>query len=63
MKLVVNMIMGSMMASFSEGLVLGKKVGLDPATIVEVLKTTVVIANADSQNPDISHSLKCKAFW
>jgi 3-hydroxyisobutyrate dehydrogenase-like beta-hydroxyacid dehydrogenase len=50
-----------MMASFSEGLVLGKKVGLDPATIVEVLKTTVVIA--DSQNPDISHSLKCKAFW
>jgi 3-hydroxyisobutyrate dehydrogenase-like beta-hydroxyacid dehydrogenase len=52
-----------MMASFSEGLVLGKKVGLDPATIVEVLKTTVVIANADSQNPDISHSLKWKAFW
>ncbi|KAH9554676.1 hypothetical protein CY35_08G075900 [Sphagnum magellanicum] len=37
MKLVVNMIMGSMMASFSEGLVLGKKVGLDPATIVEVV--------------------------
>jgi 3-hydroxyisobutyrate dehydrogenase-like beta-hydroxyacid dehydrogenase len=41
-----------MMASFSEGLVLGKKVGLDPATIVEVLKTTVVIANADSQSSE-----------
>jgi 3-hydroxyisobutyrate dehydrogenase-like beta-hydroxyacid dehydrogenase len=52
-----------MMASFSEGLVLGKKVGLDPATIVEVLQTTVVIANADPQNPDIFHCLKCKAFW
>jgi hypothetical protein len=29
----------SMMASFSEGLTLGKKVGLDPATIVQVLTT------------------------
>jgi 3-hydroxyisobutyrate dehydrogenase-like beta-hydroxyacid dehydrogenase len=28
-----------MMASFSEGLTLGKKVGLDPATIVQVLTT------------------------
>jgi 3-hydroxyisobutyrate dehydrogenase-like beta-hydroxyacid dehydrogenase len=28
-----------MMASFSEGLALGKKVGLDPATIVQVLTT------------------------
>lgn len=37
MKLVVNMIMGSMMASFSEGLVLGEKVGLDPNVVVEVI--------------------------
>ncbi|KAH8954467.1 hypothetical protein BDL97_08G079500 [Sphagnum fallax] len=44
MKLVVNMIMGRMMASFSEGLVLGKKVGLDPATIVEVLGQGAIAA-------------------
>ncbi|KAF6151971.1 hypothetical protein GIB67_010545 [Kingdonia uniflora] len=34
MKLVVNMIMGSMMASFSEGLLLSEKVGLDPKILV-----------------------------
>jgi len=44
MKLVVNMIMGSMMASFSEGLVLGKKVGLDPATIVQVVGQGAIAA-------------------
>lgn len=37
MKLVVNMVMGSMMASFSEGLLLGAKAGLDPKTIIEVV--------------------------
>ncbi|XP_024528991.1 glyoxylate/succinic semialdehyde reductase 1 [Selaginella moellendorffii] len=37
MKIVVNMIMGSMMASFAEGLILGDKAGLDPQTILEVL--------------------------
>jgi len=37
MKLVVNMVMGSMMASFSEGLLLGEKAGLDPKTIIEVV--------------------------
>lgn len=37
MKLVVNMIMGSMMASFSEGLLLSEKVGLDPNVLVEVI--------------------------
>ncbi|XP_057826987.1 glyoxylate/succinic semialdehyde reductase 2, chloroplastic isoform X1 [Cryptomeria japonica] len=37
MKLIVNMIMGSMMASFSEGLVLGQKVGLDPNILLEVV--------------------------
>ncbi|GAB4842556.1 hypothetical protein Ancab_012532 [Ancistrocladus abbreviatus] len=35
MKLVVNMIMGSMMAPFSEGLLLSKKVRLDPSVLVE----------------------------
>ncbi|XP_051118971.1 glyoxylate/succinic semialdehyde reductase 2, chloroplastic isoform X2 [Andrographis paniculata] len=37
MKLVVNMIMGSMMASFSEGLILSEKVGLDPSILVQVI--------------------------
>ncbi|KAG0599306.1 hypothetical protein M758_12G141700 [Ceratodon purpureus] len=37
MKLVVNMVMGSMMASFSEGLLLGAKAGLDPKTVIEVI--------------------------
>ncbi|GBG74479.1 hypothetical protein CBR_g18889 [Chara braunii] len=37
MKLVVNMVMGSMMASFSEGLALGDKIGLDANTLLEVI--------------------------
>ncbi len=37
MKLVVNMIMGAMMAAFCEGLVLGERGDLDPETILEVL--------------------------
>ncbi|KAD0221977.1 hypothetical protein R6Q59_026825 [Mikania micrantha] len=37
MKLVVNMIMGSMMNAFSEGLVLADKSGLSPTTLLEVL--------------------------
>ncbi|XP_058073977.1 glyoxylate/succinic semialdehyde reductase 2, chloroplastic [Magnolia sinica] len=37
MKLVVNMIMGSMMASFSEGILLSEKVGLDPNVLIEVV--------------------------
>jgi len=37
MKLVVNMIMGSMMAAFSEGMALGRKGGLDGRQILEVL--------------------------
>lgn len=44
MKLVVNMIMGSMMASFSEGLFLGEKVGLDPSVIVEVVSQGAISA-------------------
>ncbi|CAK9137488.1 unnamed protein product [Ilex paraguariensis] len=37
MKLVVNMIMGSMMNAFSEGLILADKSGLDPHTLLDVL--------------------------
>ncbi len=37
MKLVVNMVMGGMMAIFCEGLALGEKAGLDPAAILDVL--------------------------
>ncbi|XP_021293983.1 glyoxylate/succinic semialdehyde reductase 2, chloroplastic [Herrania umbratica] len=44
MKLVVNMIMGSMMASFSEGLLLSKKVGLDPNVLVEVVAQGAISA-------------------
>ncbi|XP_078432044.1 glyoxylate reductase 2 [Wolffia australiana] len=44
MKLVVNMIMGSMMATFSEGLLLGKKVGLDPNAIIEVVSQGAISA-------------------
>ncbi|HEY6008964.1 MAG TPA: NAD(P)-dependent oxidoreductase [Geobacteraceae bacterium] len=37
MKLVVNMVMGGMMASFCEGLALGEKAGLDAAALLDVL--------------------------
>jgi 3-hydroxyisobutyrate dehydrogenase-like beta-hydroxyacid dehydrogenase len=37
LKLVVNMVMGGMMAVFSEGLALGEKAGLVPADILDVL--------------------------
>jgi 2-hydroxy-3-oxopropionate reductase len=37
MKLVVNMVMGGMMAIFCEGLALGEKSGIFPADILEVL--------------------------
>ncbi|KAL7264116.1 hypothetical protein ACSBR1_002129 [Camellia fascicularis] len=37
MKLVVNMIMGSMMNGFSEGLILADKSGLNPQTLLDVL--------------------------
>jgi len=38
MKLVVNMIMGSMMAAFSEGLAVADKAGLSQQTLLEVLE-------------------------
>lgn len=44
MKLVVNMIMGSMMASFSEGLLLSEKVGLDPKVLIEVISQGAISA-------------------
>ncbi|XP_022998569.1 glyoxylate/succinic semialdehyde reductase 2, chloroplastic-like [Cucurbita maxima] len=44
MKLVVNMIMGSMMAAFSEGLLLSEKVGLDPNVVVEVVSQGAINA-------------------
>ncbi|XP_019259347.1 PREDICTED: glyoxylate/succinic semialdehyde reductase 2, chloroplastic-like [Nicotiana attenuata] len=44
MKLVVNMVMGSMMASFSEGSVLSEKVGLDPSVLVEVISQGAISA-------------------
>lgn len=37
MKLVVNMVMGSMMSAFSEGIALAQKSGLDAGTLLEVL--------------------------
>ncbi|XP_074268201.1 glyoxylate/succinic semialdehyde reductase 2, chloroplastic [Silene latifolia] len=44
MKLVVNMIMGSMMASFAEGLLLSEKAGLDPKVLVEVVSQGAISA-------------------
>ncbi|XP_058209097.1 glyoxylate/succinic semialdehyde reductase 2, chloroplastic-like [Rhododendron vialii] len=44
MKLVVSMIMGSMMASFSEGLLLSEKIGLDPSVLVEVVSQGAISA-------------------
>ena len=37
MKLVVNMVMGSMVTAFSEGLSLAEKAGLDQSQLLEVL--------------------------
>ena len=37
MKLIVNSVMGSMMASFAEGLSLTDKAGLDPDTLLQVI--------------------------
>lgn len=37
MKLVINMIMGTMMTAFGEGLALGNKTGLDVADVLDVL--------------------------
>lgn len=41
MKLVINMVMGTMMASFAEGLLLAKKAGLRQEDFIEVRGTGV----------------------
>ncbi|KAH7856513.1 hypothetical protein Vadar_002319 [Vaccinium darrowii] len=63
MKLVVNMIMGSMMASFSEGLLLSEKVGLDPKVLVEVVSQGAISAPMFSmKGPSMVQSLYPTAF-
>ncbi|WP_028579049.1 NAD(P)-dependent oxidoreductase [Desulfogranum japonicum] len=37
MKLIINMVMGTMMTAFAEGLSLGQKVGLQPNDIIDVI--------------------------
>ncbi|XP_057728854.1 glyoxylate/succinic semialdehyde reductase 2, chloroplastic [Arachis stenosperma] len=63
MKLVVNMIMGSMMASFSEGLLLSEKVGLDPKVLVEVVSQGAISAPMYStKGPSMIQSVYPTAF-
>lgn len=63
MKLVVNMIMGSMMASFSEGLLLSEKVGLDPDVLVQVVSQGAISAPMYStKGPSMIESLYPTAF-
>ncbi|GMH03765.1 hypothetical protein Nepgr_005604 [Nepenthes gracilis] len=63
MKLVVNMIMGSMMASFSEGMLLSEKVGLDPSVLIEVISGGAIGAPMFStKGPSMVKSLYPTAF-
>ncbi|CAN6701163.1 unnamed protein product [Malus baccata var. baccata] len=63
MKLVVNMIMGSMMASFSEGLLLTEKIGLDPKVLVEVVSQGAISAPMYSmKGPSMIQSVYPTAF-
>uniref|UniRef100_A0A7N0TY41 Glyoxylate/succinic semialdehyde reductase 2, chloroplastic n=1 Tax=Kalanchoe fedtschenkoi TaxID=63787 RepID=A0A7N0TY41_KALFE len=63
MKLVVNMIMGSMMASFSEGLLLCEKAGLDPSDLVKVVSQGAISAPMFSmKGPAMIQSLYPTAF-
>ncbi|OVA08425.1 6-phosphogluconate dehydrogenase [Macleaya cordata] len=63
MKLVVNMIMGSMMASFSEGLLLSEKVGLDPSVLVEVVSQGAISAPMFSmKGPSMVQAIYPTAF-
>ncbi|KAL8537755.1 hypothetical protein ACS0TY_012772 [Phlomoides rotata] len=63
MKLVVNMIMGSMMASFSEGLILSEKVGLDPSVLVQVISQGAINAPMYSmKGPSMLQSVYPTAF-
>ncbi|KAE9447363.1 hypothetical protein C3L33_20714, partial [Rhododendron williamsianum] len=60
MKLVVNVIMGSMMASFSEGLLVSEKVGLDPSVLVEDLRLALGLAKFVSQPTQNEATAKTK---
>ncbi|CAL5375932.1 unnamed protein product [Camellia sinensis] len=63
MKLVVNMIMGSMMASFSEGMLLSEKVGLDPSVLVEVVSQGAISSPMFSmKGPSMVQSMYPTAF-
>ncbi|KAJ4916051.1 hypothetical protein Rs2_01601 [Raphanus sativus] len=63
MKLVVNMIMGSMMASFAEGILLSQKVGLDPNVLVEVVSQGAINAPMYSlKGPSMIKSVYPTAF-
>ncbi|KAJ6389545.1 hypothetical protein OIU77_027800 [Salix suchowensis] len=63
MKLIVNMIMGSMMATFSEGLLLSEKVGLDPNVLVEVVSKGAISAPMYAlKGPSMVKSLYPTAF-
>lgn len=63
MKLVVNMIMGSMMASFSEGILLSEKVGLDPNVLIEVASQGAISAPMFSmKGPSMVQSTYPTAF-
>ncbi|XP_024027911.1 glyoxylate/succinic semialdehyde reductase 2, chloroplastic isoform X1 [Morus notabilis] len=63
MKLVVNMVMGSMMASFAEGLLLSEKAGLDPSVLVEVISQGAISAPMYSmKGPSMIKSLYPTAF-
>ncbi|PON48166.1 3-hydroxyisobutyrate dehydrogenase-related [Parasponia andersonii] len=63
MKLVVNMVMGSMMASFSEGLLLSEKVGLDPSVLVKVISQGAISAPMFAmKGPSMIQSLYPTAF-
>ena len=43
MKLCVNMLMGQMMTSFSEGMCLAERSDLDPATFVEIVGPEIMV--------------------
>ncbi|ERM93969.1 hypothetical protein AMTRI_Chr05g60460 [Amborella trichopoda] len=63
MKLVVNMIMGSMMATFSEGLILSEKLGLDPNVLIEVVSQGAISAPMFStKGPSMVQALYPTAF-
>ncbi|KAK6911910.1 6-phosphogluconate dehydrogenase, NADP-binding [Dillenia turbinata] len=63
MKLVVNMIMGSMMVTFAEGLLLSEKVGLDTSVLVEVVSQGAISAPMFSmKGPSMVKALYPTAF-